>query len=102
MLPAQLNVMYKHTGKTTGIPPLTGLLPSSFADELNHKFSLPLLFQLITVAPYRRISTESPEGREAITLPCSLCTLGCGPVVEGLMAEGLFGRSMVNRVLAGG
>lgn len=39
------------TGNTTGIPPLTGLLPSSLAALLTHRFSLPLLFQLITVAP---------------------------------------------------
>jgi hypothetical protein len=83
------------TGKTTGMPPRTGLLPSSFAASLTHRFSRPLLFQLITVAPYSRTSTESPVGRLATTLPCSECTLGCGPVVEGEIADGLFGRSIV-------
>jgi len=34
-----------------GTPPRTGLLPSSLAALLNHMFSRPLLFQLITVAP---------------------------------------------------
>ena len=40
-----------HTGKTIGMPPLTGLLPSSFAALLSQMFSLPWLFQLYTVAP---------------------------------------------------
>ena len=83
------------TGKTTGIPPLTGLLPSSFAASLTKRFSFPLLFHEITVAPYRRTSTESPVGRLATTLPCSVWTEGCGPVVEGEIALGLFGRSIV-------
>ena len=64
------------TGKTTGIPPLTGLLPSSFAAELTHRFSLPLPFQLTTVAPYRRTSTLSPVGRVAIIRSRSLWTEG--------------------------
>jgi hypothetical protein len=85
----------QRTGKTTGIPPRTGLLPSSLAAELRKRFSRPLLFQLITVAPYRSTSTESPVGRLATTFPCSEWTLGCGPVPEGEMAEGLFGRSIV-------
>lgn len=90
-----------HTGKTSGIPPRTGLLPSNFAALLTHTFSLPLLFQLMTVAPYSSTSTESPVGSDAITLPFSLCTEGCGPVVEGLMAEGLLGRSMIVVSLGG-
>ena len=40
------------TGKTRGMPPLTGLLPSSFALSLRNRFSLPSpVFQLRTVAP---------------------------------------------------
>lgn len=75
------------------MPPLTGLLPSSLAAVLSQSLSLPLLFQLVTVAPYSRTSTESPVGRVAVTFPDSACTLGWGPVVEGEMADGRFGRS---------
>jgi hypothetical protein len=84
-----------HTGKTSGIPPLTGLLPSSFAASLSHRFSLPLFFQLMMVAPYSRISKLSPVGSEAITRPFSLCTDGCGPVVDGEIGAGLFERCAI-------
>lgn len=83
------------TGKTSGMPPRTAFEPSSLAASLRNKFSLPLLFQLITVAPKSRTSTESPVGRVATTLPCSERTVGCGPVVEGEIALGRFGRSMM-------
>jgi len=65
------------------MPPRTGLLPSSFAAVLSHSLSLPLLFQLVTVAPKSKISTESPVGRVAVTLPFSAYTLACGPVLAG-------------------
>lgn len=39
------------TGKTTGIPPLTGFEPSRSALSLNQRFSCPLVFQDMTVAP---------------------------------------------------
>lgn len=83
------------TGNTTGTPPRTGLLPSIFAAVLTQRFSLPLLFQLVTVAPNNSTSTESREGSEAMTRPCSVWTLGCGPVKEGLRAEGRFRRSIL-------
>lgn len=60
-----MRVVHCVTGKTTGMPPLTGLEPSSFASSLSQRFSLPLLFQLITVAPYSSTTTESPVGRVA-------------------------------------
>ena len=78
-----------------GIPPLTGLLPSSLAAELSQRFSLPLLFQLVTVAPYSNTSTESPVGNEATTRPDSVWTDGCGPATDGDRAEGLLGRSIM-------
>ena len=97
--PLYIFVWASLTGNTTGIPPLTGLLPSSLAAVLSQSLSLPLLFQLVTVTPYSRTSTESPVGKVAMTLPLSLWTLGCGPVVEGEIAEGLFGRSGEGAVL---
>lgn len=81
------------------MPPLTGLLPSNFAALLNHKFSLLLLFQLITVAPYSKISTESPVGRSALTVPFSVRTLGCGPVDLAEIAEGLLGLSIISSAI---
>lgn len=48
----------------------------------------------MTLAPYCKISTESPVGRVAVTLPFAVRTVGCGPVADGEIAAGLFGRSM--------
>lgn len=64
------------TGNTTGIPPLTAFLPSRLAAELSQRLSLPLVFQEMTVAPYRSTSTESPLGSVAVTLWPSDCTDG--------------------------
>lgn len=64
------------TGNTTGMPPRTGLLPSSFAALLSQSLSFPAVFQLMTEAPNSRTSTESPVGSVAITLPCSTWTEG--------------------------
>jgi hypothetical protein len=79
------------------------LEPSSFAASLSQSFSSPFLsFQLITVAPCRRISTLSPVGSTADTreLPCEMLTWGCGgrPGVVA-SAVGLFGRSTMVFVL---
>lgn len=56
------------TGKTSGMPPLTGLEPSRCALELRKRFSLPVEdFQEITVAPWSKTSTLSPVGKLAVT-----------------------------------
>lgn len=88
----------KLTGKTSGMPPLTALLPSSTAPSLSQSFSLPLAsFQLRTVAPCRSTSTVSPVGSVALTRPLSMVTVGwewdcCGVAAR---AEGLLGRSTI-------
>lgn len=88
------------TGKTTGIPPRTALLPSRAAFSLSHKFSVlpPWLFQLVTVAPYRSTSTLSPEGRVAMTFELApeptMSTWASGPAASvALSAEGRLVRS---------
>jgi hypothetical protein len=88
------------TGKTTGTPPRTGLLPSSAAFSLNHRFSVlpPLLFQLVTVAPNSSTSTLSPEGNLAMTLELgpvpTMSTSGLGaPEEDASIADGRFARS---------
>jgi len=98
MAPVQMDTRELLTGKTTGMPPLTGLLPSSFAAWLNHRFSIPLLFQLVTVAPYSKTSTLSPVGNVAIIFPCSSRTDGCGPAVDGEIGTGRCGRSILDAV----
>lgn len=88
----------KLTGKTSGMPPLTALLPSSTAPSLSQSFSLPpASFQLRTVAPCSRTSTVSPVGSAALTRPSSMSTVGwawdcCGVAAR---AEGLLGRSTI-------
>lgn len=74
---SQLHIREQHTGKTRGMPPRTAFVPSSFAPSLSHNFSSPeASFQLSTVAPYRRTSTLSPVGSDAVTreLPCEMVT----------------------------
>lgn len=67
----------KLTGNTSGMPPLTALLPSSTAPSLSQSFSLPpASFQLRTVAPCSRTSTVSPVGSVALTRPFSIVTVG--------------------------
>ena len=88
----------KLTGNTSGIPPLTGLDPSSIAFELRNRFSFPLLdFHDTTVAPWRRTSRRSPVGRVAITLELSseMVTRGAGTDGEMGIAEGLLERSTI-------
>lgn len=92
----------KLTGKTSGMPPLTALVPSSTAPSLSQSFSLPLAsFQLRTVAPCSRISTVSPVGSAALTRPLSMVTVGwawdcCGVAAR---ADGLLGRSTIVAVV---
>jgi hypothetical protein len=83
------------TGNTSGMPPRTGLLPSSLAASLSQSFSAPAaVFQLMTVAPYRRISTDSPVGRRATTRSSSASTAACGANVGvAASAVGLCERS---------
>ena len=72
------------TGKTTGIPPLTAFEPSKWAFSLRNRFSLPLAdFQEMTVAPYRRTSTDSPVGRKAVMRELSSAIETCGAGVRG-------------------
>ena len=102
VIPEMIKLSPRHTGNTTGMPPLTAFDPSSAAFSLNHRFSLPLLFfQLITVAPCSRISTLSPVGSLAVirVLSGEMSTVGCGAEEEpmGEMAEGLLGRSTIVR-----
>lgn len=98
----------EHTGKTSGIPPRTALVPSSLAPSLNHSFSSPeASFQLRTVAPKSRTSTLSPEGSTAVTreLPWVIVVWACGGMSGvGARAEGLFRRSIMvaGRCLGGG
>jgi len=77
------------TGKTTGMPPRTALLPSSAAFSLNQRFSLPLDCHEITVAPYSKTSTDSPVGSVALTRELSASTCGCGPDEGADIADGL-------------
>lgn len=86
------------TGNTSGMPPLTALEPSSTAFSLSQSFSLPAAsFQLMTVAPCSRTSTDSPVGSLAETRPASLSMFteawasGCCGVEAS--ADGLLGRS---------
>jgi hypothetical protein len=86
------------TGKTNGIPPLTGLLPSRIALSLTHKFSVPsTFFQLVTVAPKSRTSTVSPVGRRAETVLVSseMLTTGCGAAAVWARFFGLLARSTI-------
>ena len=87
----------KLTGNTSGMPPLTALLPSSTAPSLSQSFSLPLAsFQLRTVAPCSRISTVSPVGSAALTRPSSMSTVGWAwDCCVAARAEGLLGRSTI-------
>ena len=81
------------------MPPRTALDPSVFAAVDRKSFSDPVAsFQEIMVAPYRRISKDSPVGRTAETreLPCVMFTCACGgkPGEAGLIDRGfLLGRS---------
>ena len=54
-------------------------------------------FQEITVAPNRRTSTFSPDGRVAVTreLSSEMFTCGAGAMGETGMAVGFLARSMV-------
>lgn len=70
-------------------------LPSMLALELNHRFSLPLFFHEMTVAPYSMTSTESPLGKLAVTFLPFEWTVGWGPVVLGERAEGLCALSTI-------
>ena len=86
------------TGNTRGMPPLTGLEPSSAALELRNKFSLPLLdFHEMMVAPCRSTSMRSPCGREATTreLSSEMVTSGAGAEGEMGISEGFFERSTI-------
>lgn len=91
----------ERTGKTTGTPPLMAFLPSMWALELNQRFSLPLFFHEMTVAPYSITSTESPLGKLAVTFLPSEWTVGWGPVVLGERAEGLCALSTILLCVAG-
>lgn len=72
------------TGNTMGMPPRTAFDPSRRAFELTKRFSLPLaVFHEMIVAPCRRTSTNSPEGRVAFTRPFSFVILACGAMVCG-------------------
>lgn len=88
------------TGKTSGMPPRTGLEPSRTAAEERKRFSrgpeAEGVFHEVTVAPWRRISTASPEGSEAETdeLVWEVCAWDSGaPGVEA-RAAGRLGRSI--------
>jgi hypothetical protein len=90
------------------MPPRTGLLPSRAAFSLSHMFSVlpPLLFQLVTVAPYSSTSTLSPDGSVATTLELepepTMSTWASGAAAEGaLSADGLFARSTMVAMLRG-
>ena len=88
------------TGKTSGIPPRTGLEPSRRALELRKRFSLPLAdFQDVTVAPCNRTSTFSPVGSCAVTreLSSEMETCGEGWMGETGIAAGFLARSIVRR-----
>ena len=92
----------KRTGKTTGIPPLTGFEPSRWALSLRNKFSVPWAdFQEMTVAPNRRTSTDSPLGRLAVTreLSAEMVTWGAGAIGDTGMALGFLARSMFGWML---
>ena len=86
-----------------GMPPRTGLEPSSAALELRNRFSLPLLdFHEMMVAPCRRTSMRSPCGSEATTreLSSEMVTSGAGAEGEMGISEGFFERSTIlNRCL---
>ncbi len=86
-----------HTGKTSGMPPRTALVPSSLAASLSHSFSAPFLsFQLTTVAPYSSTSTLSPVGSTAVTRELSSEKVTCGwGARPGVLASavGLLARS---------
>lgn len=86
---------WRRTGKTTGIPPRTALDPSSTAPLLNQSFSSPdASFQLMTVAPKRRMSTLGPEGSVAVTVESVMLTVAWGRLVGvAERAEGFFERS---------
>ena len=83
------------------MPPRTALLPSVMAADDRKSFSAPAAsFQEIIVAPWRRISRDSPVGRTAETreLPWVMFTCACGgrPGETGLMERGfLLGRSTI-------
>ncbi len=86
------------TGKTRGIPPLTGFEPSRWALELRKRFSLPLAdFQEMTVAPYNKTCSCWPVGRLAVTreLSSEMETCGVGWMGETGMAAGFLARSML-------
>lgn len=90
--------MSRLTGKTSGIPPLTGLEPSRCALELRKIFSLPVEdFQEITVAPWSKTSTLSPVGKLAVTreLSSDIETCGVGVTGDTGMALGFFARSIL-------
>jgi hypothetical protein len=85
------------------MPPRTGLLPSSAAASLTHRFSLPsAFFQLTTVAPKSSTSTDSPLGSRADTreLSAEMLTTGCGARVMGEICAGRWARSIVGVVVA--
>lgn len=82
------------------MPPLTAFDPSRAAFSLRNSCSAPSLrFHDVTVAPNRFTATESPEGRDAVTVPCSTLTRGCdsGVADDEVMGieEGFLGRSIV-------
>lgn len=92
------------TGKTMGMPPLTGLLPSRTAFSLSQRFSRLCDFQEMTVAPWRRTSTDSPVASFAITFELSeeMSTVACSLDGEGAMADGLCPLSTILRGGLGG
>lgn len=82
-------VVGRLTGKTIGMPPLTGLLPSSLAASLSQSLSMPAaFFHEMTVAPKRSTSTDSPVGSLAETRELETSTAACGGKV-GVDARGL-------------
>ena len=67
-----------------GMPPRTAFVPSRRAFELTKRFSLPsAVCHEMMVAPCRRTSTNSPDGRVAVTRPFSFDIVACGEEVCG-------------------
>lgn len=87
------------TGKTRGMPPRTGFVPSKTVFSESQRRSRPEAdFQERTVAPWRRTETDSPVGRVAVTrvFEWLMLTVAWGgrPGVVA-RAAGLLGRSTI-------
>lgn len=91
-----------NTGNTMGMPPRTALEPSSTALSLSHSRSATAppptaAFHDSTVAPVSRMSTDSPEGRTAVTRSPTRSTRAWGGRAGvAARALGLLRRSMVD------